>query len=73
MSTDGIIAKITRVVHLGFPLSAEQRVERGPELGAHGVVDEEVAGGADSTGQQCQSDNEREHVGVATTQSKIRD
>ena len=56
-----------------FSLSAAQRADRGPELAAHGVVDEEVARGVDRGAQQCNTDHERERVEVATTQAEIRD
>ena len=74
--TDGDRFEQSVCVHalrFGFPLSAAQRVDRGPELAAYDVVDEEVAGGVDVAEQLRDTGHEGERVEVAAAQTNVRD
>ena len=48
-------------------------MDRGSELAAYGVVDEEVAGGVDVAEQLRDTGHEGERVVVATAQTDVRD
>ena len=54
--------QILCVVRIGLPLSAAYRVDRGSELAAYGVVDEEVAGGVDVAEELRDTGHEGEGV-----------
>ena len=69
----GIFVHNVFAVWLDVTPFAAQRVDRGPELAAYGVVDEKVAGGVDVAEQLRATGHESERVVIATTQTDVRD
>ena len=69
----GIFVHNVFAVWLDVTPFAAQRVDRGPELAAYGVVDKKVAGGVDVAEQLRATGHESERVVIATAQTDVRD